>query len=152
MKSLKKIFYLFFPLLIGGLSSLFSGDFSNTYNTLTKPLFSPPSWVFGVVWTLLFLLMGISYYLIKKNYSYSDYNASFWYYLQLFLNFTWSIIFFRFKLFTFSFIWLIVLLFTIVITYIKFKKINKISAYLLIPYIVWVIFAGYLNLMISILN
>lgn len=152
LKKIEKVFYLLFPLIVGGLSALISGNFSDTYNLLNKPVLSPPGYVFGIVWSILFILMGISYYLIKRDNNYVDDNVKFWYYFQLFLNFMWSIIFFRFKFFTFSFIWLLILLLSIWITFLKFKDINKTSAYLLIPYIIWVSFAGYLNLMIAVLN
>lgn len=152
LKKIEKAFYLLFPLIVGGLSALISGNFSDTYNLLNKPVLSPPGYVFGIVWSILFILMGLSYYLIKRDNNYVDDNVKFWYYFQLFLNFMWSIIFFRFKFFTFSFIWLLILLLSIWITFLKFKDINKTSAYLLIPYIIWVSFAGYLNLMIVVLN
>lgn len=152
MKILRNIFYLFFPLLVGTLSSILSGDISNSFEMLTKPAFAPPGFVFGIVWPILYLLIGIAYYLIKKQNSFKEKEASFWHYTQLFFNFFWSIIFFRFESLWFAFFWLVLLFVAIIITFIKFKEINKTSAYLLIPYILWVIFAGYLNLSFAILN
>ena len=152
LKVLRTIFYLFFPLLVGFLSSILSGDISGFYETLTKPALAPPGVIFGIVWPILYILMGIAYYLIKKKNSFRDVDASFWHYTQLFFNFFWSIIFFRFESLWFSFFWLVLLFVSIIITFIKFKSINKTSAYLLIPYILWVIFAGYLNLSFAILN
>ena len=152
MKILRTIFYLFFPLMVGFLSSILSGDINAFYDTLTKPTFAPPGFIFGIVWPILYILMGIAYYLIKKKNSFKEKDASFWYYTQLFFNFFWSIIFFRFESLWFSFVWLLLLFISIIVTFIKFKEVNKTSAYLLIPYILWVIFAGYLNLSFAILN
>lgn len=152
-KLIQNLFYLFFPLLVGGLSALLTSNYMDYYKTLNKPVLSPPGYIFGVVWTILFLLMGISYFLLKnKTNGYDISNASFWYYLQLIINFFWSIFFFRNKALGFSFFWLVLLFISVLITYFKFKKLNKISAYLLIPYIIWIIFAGYLNLSVVILN
>ena len=152
MKILRTIFYLFFPLFIGFLSSILSGDISAFYEMLTKPAFAPPGFIFGIVWPILYILMGIAYYLVKKQNLFRDKDASFWHYTQLFFNFFWSIIFFRFESLWFAFVWLVLLFISIIITFIKFREINKTSAYLLIPYILWVIFAGYLNLSFAILN
>lgn len=152
MKVLRNIFYLFFPLLVGTLSSILSGDISNSFEMLTKPALAPPGFVFGIVWPILYILMGIAYYLIKQQNSFKEKAASFWHYAQLFFNFFWSIIFFRFESLWFAFVWLVLLFGCIIITFIKFREINKTSAYLLIPYILWVIFAGYLNLSFAILN
>lgn len=150
---LKNLFYLFFPLLIGTISSYFSGNIRIIYESLNKPEISPRAWVFPVVWTILFLLMGISYYLInRKSEGYDISNVSFWYYFQLIINFFWPIFFFRNMDFTFAFFWILFLIFSVIVTYIKFYKINKFSAYFLIPYIIWIIFAGYLNLSTAILN
>lgn len=150
MKVKKDLFYLFFPLLVGGLSALFSGGFS-IYSSINTPPLSPPGYVFGIVWPILYLLMGISYYYIKKD-NYILNNACFWYYLQLFFNFIWSIIFFRFRLFTLSFIVILLLVGSVIITFIKFRQINKKASNLFIPYILWIIFATYLNLGVAILN
>ncbi len=150
MKVKKDLFYLLFPLLVGGLSAIFSGSFS-IYTSINTPPLSPPGYVFGIVWPILYLLMGISYYYIKKD-NYILNNACFWYYVQLFFNFIWSIIFFRFRLFTLSFIVILLLVGSVIITFIKFRQINKSASNLLIPYILWIIFATYLNLGVAILN
>lgn len=157
MISLKKIFinlfYLLFPLAVGLLSSYFAGNSGSLYVDIIKPPLSPPSILFPIVWTVLYLLMGISYYLLKKNTdTYDISNASFWYYLQLIINFFWSIFFFKNQAFTFSFIWLVFLIITVIVTIKKFYDLYKLSAYLLIPYLIWILFAGYLNLAIAILN
>lgn len=152
-KILKSIFYLFFPLIIGLISNLVTSNVREFYKILNKPKFSPPGYLFGIVWTILFLLMGISFYLLKKKYKDYDISSSeFWYYLQLIINFFWSIFFFKNQALSFSFIWLVFLFIIVIITFIKFIKLNKISGYLFIPYILWIIFAGYLNLSVAILN
>lgn len=150
MKLKKDLFYLFFPLLVGGVSALFSGSF-DLYSSIIKPPLSPPGYVFGIVWPILYLLMGISFYYIKKD-NYILNNACVWYYVQLFLNFIWSIIFFRFRMFSFSVVILALLILSVVITFIKFRQINKSASNYLIPYVLWIIFAFYLNLGIAILN
>lgn len=152
-KKIKNLFYILFPLFVGFISNVLTSNSRDFYKTLKKPILSPPGFLFGIVWTILFILMGISYYIIKrKTEGYDISNISFWYYLQLIINFFWSIFFFRKQALTFSFIWIIFLLIAVVITAYKFKKIDKTSFYLLLPYIIWIIFAGYLNLSIAILN
>ena len=152
-KILINLFYIFFPLAVGFLSSVLAQTSSGLYGDIIKPPLSPPSILFPIVWTILYLLMGISYYLLKKNTdTYDVSNASFWYYLQLIINFFWSIFFFRNQAFTFSFIWLVFLIITVIMTIKKFYDLYKPSAYLLIPYLIWILFAGYLNLAIAILN
>lgn len=157
MISLKKIlvnlFYIFFPLAVGFLSSVLAQTSNGLYVDIIKPPLAPPSILFPIVWTILYLLIGISYYLLKKNTdTYDVSNASFWYYLQLIINFFWSIFFFRNQAFTFSFIWLVFLIITVIVTIRKCYDLYKPSAYLLIPYLIWILFAGYLNLAIAILN
>jgi len=96
MKHIKNIFYLTFPLFLGIVSALITRNSIN-YNTLNKPPLSPPGIVFPIVWTILYILIGLSYYLYKKN-TYTNKTEIFVYYLQLFLNFTWTIIFFTLEL------------------------------------------------------
>ena len=152
-KIIKYIFYLITPLIVGFISSSFTSNYRDFYKTLIKPPLSPPGYLFGIVWTILFILMGISYFLLKiKTEGIDISDTDFFYYLQLIINFFWSIFFFKNQALTFSFIWLLFLLVIVVITFFKFYKINKTSSYLLIPYILWIIFAGYLNLSIAILN
>ena len=117
------------------------------YATLNKPAFSPPNWIFGPVWTILYILMGVSLYLVwvKKTVP-----AVFW--LQLILNALWSIIFFGMKNPTLAFVDIIALWVAIVLTIKAFSKINKLAGQLLWPYLAWVSFASILNLAIVILN
>lgn len=120
----------------------------NWYATLNKPLFSPPNWIFGPVWTILYILMGISLYLIwqKKK----KVPLIFW--IQLILNLVWSIIFFGYKNSILALIDIVVLWFAIALTIKAFNKINKLAAKLLVPYFFWVSFATILNLAIVLLN
>lgn len=142
------------PLLVGALSALLTSDSMQSFEQINKPPLSPPGWLFPVVWTILYVLMGIASYLIytAKYSAGMAGNALLFYMLQLILNFFWSIIFFNWEAYLFAFIWLIVLLALIIVTTVKFYRISRPAAYLMIPYILWVAFAGYLNLGIYLLN
>lgn len=141
------------PLLTGGLSALLSGGMKS-FESVEKPPLSPPGWLFPVVWTLLYILMGIASYLVytARAATYQKNRALLSYFVQLFFNFLWSIIFFRFNAYLFAFVWLVALLVLIIITTVRFFNIRRSSGALLLPYIAWVAFAGYLNLAIYILN
>lgn len=142
------------PLAVGGLSALISGNSMEKFSQMNQPPLSPPGWLFPVVWSILYVLMGIASYLVLE--SNADHkavvNALTFYGVQLFFNFLWSILFFNFELYFIAFVWLIVLWILILITTILFSKISKPAAYLMIPYLLWVAFAGYLNLGVAILN
>ena len=142
------------PLLVGGLSALLTSGAMQSFEQINKPPLSPPGWLFPVVWTLLYALMGIASYLIyTAKYSAGlAGNALLFYMLQLIFNFFWSIIFFNWEAYLLAFIWLLILLALIIVTTVKFYRISKAAAYLMIPYIIWVSFAGYLNLGIYLLN
>lgn len=147
---LKNLFYLFFPLIVGGIIGFLTSG-SMEYSELVKPPLSPPSILFPIVWTIIYLLMGISYYLIKNN-SYNNTLESIIYYAQLFVNALWSIIFFVFELRLLSVIWIILLdILVIYMIYLFYKKV-KLAAYLNIPYLIWILFATYLTIGIYILN
>jgi len=126
---------------------------SGWYASLNKPFFNPPSWLFGPVWILLYLLMGVSLYLVwsQKNQAGKKLALTI-FAIQLGLNSFWSIVFFGLQLPWVAFLEILVLLFFIVLTIVKFFPISKISAYLLIPYLLWVSFASLLNLYIVKLN
>lgn len=144
------IFYLFLPLLLGTIIGILTSNYMD-YSNITKPLFSPPGFIFPIVWTILYLLMGLSYFIIKKTET-SDKKIDFVYYLQLFFNLLWSIIFFVFKFRLLSVIWIVILdILVIYMIYLFYKKI-KLSAYLNIPYLIWILFATYLTIGIFILN
>ena len=139
--------------MIGGLCSLIIKDDVLIYKNLNLPKLSPPGYLFGIVWPILYLLIGLSYYLLKKkteDYDISE--VSFWYYLQLIINFFWSIFFFKNQMFLFSVFWLLLLITVVILMFVKFYKINKLSSYILIPYLIWLLFALYLNLGVVILN
>ena len=146
------IFCIALPLLVGFLSAYFVGEGFVTYQSFTKPPLSPPSVVFPVVWTILYVLMGISSYLILKNKNGDIAFALKLYLANLFFNFFWSIIFFKYFEFLLALFWLLALLFIVVWMVIEFKKINSVAAYLNIPYILWLIYAAYLNFGVYILN
>ena len=139
---------------IGLLSGFLSMTASSDYEKFIKPPFSPPGWVFPVVWTILFFLMAVAAYRIwmKGKSGEEARKALVLYGTQLFLNFLWSIIFFRFRLYAIAFLELILLLVFILLTTFEFYRIDKRSAYLMIPYIAWVSFAGVLNFAIWMLN
>ena len=147
---LKNLFYLFFPLVCGTLIGLLTSSFID-YNTLIKPPLSPPGYIFGIVWPILYLLMGISYYLLKKD-NYDTQKESIIYYSQLAVNLLWSIFFFVLKWRLFTVFWTILLLGLVIYMIILFFKKNKVSAYLNIPYLIWLIFATYLSIGVYILN
>ena len=136
------------PLLVGGLSALLTRGNMQIYSQVQTPPLSPPAILFPIVWTLLYILMGISSAIIWANRE-KDIEAAqsglAAYAVSLAFNFTWSILFFNFRLFGFSFVWLIALWILILVTILQYRKISPTAAYLQIPYAVWVAFAGYLN-------
>lgn len=142
-------------LAVGFLSGLVTAESITTwYRTLNKPFFNPPNWIFGPVWTLLYVMMGISAGIIynmgiKKR---EVRTALALFLVQLFLNGIWSILFFGFQNPLAAFIEIVILWIVILITIIKFYKIRHSAAYLMIPYILWVSFATVLNYSIWILN
>ena len=139
------------PLAVGGISALLTSSGMKTFQALNKPPLSPPGWLFPVVWTLLYILMGIASYLVLTSGKPSR-SALTFYGLQLLFNFFWSIIFFNLERYLFAFVWLIALWILIFITTVLFYKISKPAGYLMIPYLLWVAFAGYLNLFIYLLH
>lgn len=150
---MKKLFIsILISLSVGGLSALITSGSIDVYKTLIKPPLAPPSILFPIVWTILYILMGISSYLVYKSNDLNSDDSLKIYALQLLINFIWPILFFVLKLRLLSFIWIILLLIIVLIMIIKFYRVNKISAYLQIPYLIWVLFASYLNLGFYILN
>ena len=125
-----------------------------TYETLKKPFFNPPAIVFPIVWNILYILMGIAAYRIymRNKQGVNDKGAYFFYLVQLIFNLMWSFIFFTFRLYAISFFWIIILFVLVIITFIKFIRVDKISAFLITPYMLWLIFAGVLNYFIWLLN
>lgn len=138
------------PLVVGGVVGLLISQFMD-YNALVKPMLAPPSIVFPIVWTILYVLMGISYGMLEsKDLVTKEIN---WiYYLQLGFNALWSIFFFVFKWRLFSFFWILVLAILVLVMIIKFYQKDKIAGLLQIPYFLWVMFASYLNIAFYLLN
>lgn len=131
----------------GGIGSIFTASsIPSWYATLIKPSFSPPNWIFAPVWTILYILMGISAYLVRK----SNVVKLFW--VHLAVNIIWSFLFFGLKSPISGLICILVLWSLIAVLIYKFSKINKWAAYLLYPYLAWVTFATFLNYNIWILN
>lgn len=142
-------------LAVGGTSALLTMGNMEIYSEIRTPPLSPPSILFPIVWTVLYILMGISAAMIytdKNSKEKEKKEALVPYASSLIVNFAWSIIFFNFRAFFVAFIWLLLLLYLIIKTVIEYKKINPLAAYLQIPYAIWVSFAGYLNLGIWLLN
>lgn len=138
------------PIALGGLVGLIISQFMD-YNTLQKPPLSPPGFIFGIVWSILYLLMGIAYgMLVYKGKSDAEVSKIYW--TQLIINLIWPILFFVFKIRLFSSIWIIILLILVISMVIKFYKKDKIIGYSQIPYLLWIMFATYLNIGVYILN
>lgn len=142
------------PLAVGALSAFLTSDTMVKFQQLNKPDFAPSGSIFPIVWTLLYILMGIASYrfYLKGIENQEVKSALIFYILQLIFNFFWSIIFFGLGMRGLAFIWLIILWILIVITTVKFYKLDKIAGYLMIPYILWVSFAGVLNYSVWMLN
>ena len=135
----------------GVISWLLTGNSMEMYKNLHKPILSPPGQLFPVVWTVLYIFMGLASFLVYTSDKYTK-PALTLYCTQLFLNFMWSIIFFNLQMYLAAFFWLFLMWFLIIITIVLFYEICKPAAYLMIPYLVWVTYAGYLNLAIYMLN
>lgn len=142
------------PLLVGALSALLTRESMTLFESVRKPPLSPPGWLFPLVWTILYTLMGIASYLVLQADASKEEIGKAWnvYLYQLLVNFLWSNWFFNFQLYLFSFFWLLLLWVMILVTLVRFYRISKPAGYLLIPYLLWVTFAGYLNLGIALLN
>lgn len=138
------------PLIVGGISGFLSSS-SIAYDTFIKPSFAPPGILFPIVWTILYILMGISYGILESNGLLND-KIKVVYYLQLFVNAFWSFFFFILNWKFFAFLWILLLLLLVISMTTKFYRKNKLAGLLQIPYILWVIFAGVLNYSIYLLN
>ena len=139
------------PNILGFLGSII-GNVQNGFDGIIKPFFTPPAIVFPIVWTILYTLMGVSSYLIIQSDSYEKNEALVIYGIQLIINALWTYFFFNLKWFLFSFVLVIIILVLVIIMIIKYFKINKLAAYLQIPYVIWLIFAGVLSLSVYLLN
>lgn len=140
---------------VGGLSALLTRGSMDIYSQVNQPPLAPPSWIFSVVWPVLYILMGVSSALVYVNRSRDPEAASSAlkiYAVNLIFNFLWSIVFFNFRAFLFAYIWLMILWVIIIVMIARFRKVSPLAAWLQIPYLLWVTFASYLNLMIWLLN
>ena len=144
------IFNILLPLIIGFIGSILGGF--NNFDLINKPTFTPPGIVFPIVWTILYILMGISAYIISISNNDNKKKAYIIYLIQLIVNCLWPLFFFRLNYYLFSFIWILLLIGLVIAMIDNFKQINKLSAYLQIPYLLWLIFASILNLSIYLLN
>ena len=144
-------FFLAIPLGLGFLIGFLSQP-TASYEALVKPFFAPPGFVFPIVWTILYLLMGISSYLIAQSNNPRRYPALITYMEQLFVNLAWSPIFFTLNFRFLAFLWILFLIYLVVKMIVQFKRVSHRAAYLQIPYLLWLIFAALLNFSIGILN
>ena len=147
---IKRIIYSLLPIVGGALVGLIISGYMN-YGDMVKPPLSPPSYIFPIVWTILYILMGISYFIATKDKE-NDKELNQIYILQLLVNFFWPIIFFVLKMYFTAFFWIILLLILVIIMIKELLKNNKISGCLQIPYLIWLLFATYLNIGIFLLN
>ena len=141
------------PLAAGGLATLLSGG-TKLYQTINWPPLSPPGWLFPIVWTILYVLMGEAMWRIRNTGAEKAQikKATIAYGVQLFLNFLWPLLFFGGQMFLAAFILLIALWIAVLITARLFSQMDETAADLLLPYLLWVTFAGYLNLGVFLLN
>ena len=142
------------PLLVGGLASFLTRGGMGVFMQLNQPPLSPPGWVFGVVWTILYILMGVSSYLIiQSGAEEEEINKALSVYVyQLVVNFLWPTFFFNFEWFFFAFLWLVLLWALVFVMIRRFYYISKLAGILQIPYLIWLTFAAYLNLGVWLLN
>ena len=138
------------PVAIGAIIGFITSS-SMDYNSLNQPSFAPPTILFPIVWTILYILMGVSYGLLKSN-NLLDSKSNFIYYTQLAINALWSFFFFVFKWRLFSFFWLLLLIVFVILMIIDFYSKNKWAGLLQFPYLLWCLFAAYLNLGVYLLN
>lgn len=138
------------PVLIGGIVGILTSKVTD-YNNLVKPFLAPPSILFPIVWTILYILMGISYGILRTK-SLIDSKINQIYYTQLFINAFWPILFFYLKLRLFSFIWIILLDILILVMIVQFYRKNTKAGLIQLPYLLWSLFATYLNFAIYLLN
>lgn len=148
-----KIFFknaltIFLPLLLGGICSILIK--TKEYQSFNKPPLSPPGIVFPIVWSILYILMGISFYLSKKKEENDKINST--YYLGLAINLIWPFIFFNFNLYFIAALWIVLIIIMLIKLMVLYSKVNKLSTYLQIPYLLWLCFALYLNIGVFILN
>lgn len=148
------ILCLLVPLLTGALSAFLTRNAMEQFERLNKPPLSPPGWLFPVVWTILYLMMGAASYLVRRSGGprRAVDEALTLYAVQLGFNFLWTILFFNMGRYLFAFFWLVVLWVLILAAALRFYRLSKTAGYLMVPYLLWVAFAGYLNLGVYLMN
>ena len=149
------VIWIALALGVGILAALMTRGSMDVYQTIVTPPLSPPSILFPIVWSILYVLMGVSAAMIYKKRELQEdavKKSLTTYLLSLIANFVWSLIFFNVRAYLVAFIWLLLLLYLIIDTIVQYKKIDPLAAYLQIPYALWVAFAGYLNVAIWLLN
>jgi len=142
------------PLVVGGVSALITRNAMGQFASMNQPPLSPPAWLFPIVWTTLYTLMGISLYLVLQSGGEEVWinRGTSLYVYQLIVNFLWPTFFFNLQWYLFSFFWLLFLWGLVLVMILVFSKTSKLAAYLQIPYFIWLTFAAYLNLGIWWLN
>lgn len=150
----KLIICIVIPLAVGGIAGFLSRGGMETFEQLNKPPLSPPGWLFPVVWSILYILMGIASYLVLTSDGHPEdiEHALTAYGIQLAVNFVWPLLFFNLNMYLASFFWLVHLWLLIVITIKLFSRLSPTAGKLMVPYLLWVTFAGYLNAFIYLLN
>ncbi len=151
-KKLRCLFLVLLPLIVGGLSGYLNMETMSQYQVLNQPPLAPPAWLFPVAWTVLYLLMGIGAAIVCCSDKEGKKEALTLFFIQLAFNFCWSFFFFTFEWRLFAFVWLIILLLLVLAMTKAFSKVSPLAAKLQIPYILWLCFAGYLNLGVWWLN
>lgn len=142
------------PVAVGGLAGFLTRNSMNIYADINTPPLSPPGFIFPIVWTILYVLMGISLYLVRESKADAELKNKGYlvFALQLAFNFLWSIVFFNLRWYLFAAIWLIALIILIALNIFYFAQANRVAGVLLVPYLLWCAFALYLNIGIFILN
>lgn len=142
------------PLLIGISSSFLTSNAMMQFHFLNKPPLSPPAWLFPAAWTILYVLMGFASFLVLQTAGDRTIKMRglIFYAIQLVFNFFWTILFFNGQMYLVSFIWLVMMTALIVLAAIDFFRINRLAGLMMVPYILWCCFAGYLNMGIYILS
>lgn len=143
-----KLLDIFLPLILGGICSIFIK--TNVYKSLVRPPLAPPGWIFPVVWSILYLLMGISFYMAKNEVSDDKMKVN--YYIGLAVNLAWPFIFFNARLYLLGALWIVLIIGLLISLLARYYQIKKKAAYLQLPYFFWLLFALYLNIGVVILN
>lgn len=146
----KRIIFSLLPIIGGALIGMLTSG-AMDYKNIIKPPLSPPGYIFPIVWTILYILMGVSYLIATKDKE-DDKELNQIYLLQLFVNLLWPVIFFVLEMYFTSFLWIILLIILVIAMIKELYSKSKVSAYLQIPYLLWLLFATYLNIGVFLLN